>query len=105
MPSISKLTEEQWAKVVAYYEDGHTLNECVVISGLARQSISRQLKLRGVTLRAAYQPATPAAAARLRNPVLKAKYAPPQESVAPEGGVTPPKRKIIGGNKNYERSV
>jgi len=116
--SKSKLTEEQWAKVCAYYQEGHTLIECETMTGVTRQSISRQLKLRGVQVRAQWEPSRPEKAARVRSPSVKAKYVTPQEplgsqeEITPEGCITPPKRKIISlagnggeGRMLYEKNV
>jgi hypothetical protein len=108
----SKLTEEQWAKVIAYYTGGHTLQECEALSGASRWTISYQLKKRGVRVRDRLEPSRPEKAARVRSPQVKAKYVTPQEEITPEGCVAPPKRRIISlsgnggkGKMLYEKEV
>lgn len=103
---MAKLSEEQWAKLAVYYQEGHTLRECSTMFGLSIPTISKGMKQRGHKLREKLEPSRPEKYEKAPLYVT-AKYALPQEMTVSPEGVVVPKRKIISLDgpvqKRYEK--
>lgn len=59
----SKLNQEQWNDVIAYYQAGHTLAECGRIWGFSGPYIGQVFQKMGVPRRKDFEPARPETAA------------------------------------------